>query len=186
MKRLINNISAFKYWSWKEEFINKQKLQVAETMGNVKSCLSRYCCCCCNNDKSKLRRRSENIELNPMARALVDDHRGNIRSSDEEGVDEVGELYLSINRWLTSRWEWIAVHLIANISVRIVNICSQTQIFPRRWTHRITDMKGQHFWWRSIDLVVERLTWEFYSGEFCVYGNFKFMKCWILSVWSYE
>lgn len=66
-------------------------------MGNVKSCLSRYCCCCCNNDKSKLRRRSENIELNPMARALVDDHRGNIRSNDEEGVDEVGELYLSIN-----------------------------------------------------------------------------------------
>lgn len=58
-------------------------------MGNVKSCCVKYCgcCCCCSKDKSK-RRRSENIGLNPMARALVNDRS---RHYSDGGVDEVGE-----------------------------------------------------------------------------------------------
>lgn len=48
-------------------------------MGNVKSCCRRYCCCCCCNGNHK--KRSENIGLHPMARAL----------EEGVGVDKVGE-----------------------------------------------------------------------------------------------
>lgn len=55
-------------------------------MGNVKSCCVKHCgccgCCCC-----KPKKRSENIGLHPMARALVDERRS---LSDDEGIDEVG------------------------------------------------------------------------------------------------